>query len=132
MIELDSVFIKEMVEHGLRAFPNEACGVIAGVDGVAVKVFPMRNADASAVSYRLDPTEQLHVFDEIDRQGWDLFGIFHTHTHSDAVPSETDRRLAFYPESRYLIVSLLDRENPVVRAFTIVDGDVREEELALT
>ena len=132
MIELDPVLFKEMVEHGLREFPNEGCGLLAGADGVPVKVFTMRNADASPVSYRLDPREQLKVFDELDEEGWDLLGIYHTHTHSDAYPSETDRKQAFYPEAYYLVLSLSDREHPVLRAFLILDGEVTEEELTIT
>jgi proteasome lid subunit RPN8/RPN11 len=131
-VELDGVLFKEIAEHGLRAFPNEACGLVAGVDGIPVKFFPMRNLDASPVSYRLDPSEQLEVFDRIDAEGWDLLGIVHTHTHSEAYPSETDRKLAFYPEALYLVMSLADRERPVLRAFRIEDGDVREEELQIT
>ncbi len=99
MIELERAFFDEMVEHGLAAFPNEACGLLAGKDGRPVKFFAMTNQDASPVSYRLDPREQLTVFDEIDDEGWDLLGIFHTHTHSEAYPSETDLRQAFYPEA---------------------------------
>ncbi len=132
MIELDGVVSKEIVEHGLREFPNEACGLVASKNGVAVKVFAMRNADASPVSYRLDGKEQLRVFDEIEEEGLELFAIYHSHTHSDAYPSETDRRLAFYPDSGYLIVSLSDRENPLLRAFRIADGEVEEEELQVT
>jgi [CysO sulfur-carrier protein]-S-L-cysteine hydrolase len=130
-VELDGVLFKEIAEHGLRAYPNEACGLIAGPGGLATKFFAMRNLDASPVSYRLDPKEQLEVFDRIDDEGWELAGIVHTHTHSDAYPSETDRRLAFYPDARYLIMSLSDRENPVLRAFRIVDDEVAEEELTI-
>jgi len=129
MIELDAVFFKEIVEQGLREFPNEACGLIAAQDGVPVKVFTMRNADASPVSYRLDAREQLRVFSEMDDEGWELFGIYHSHTHSEAYPSETDRNLAFYPDSYYLLLGLSDRENPSLRAFRIEDGEVAEEEL---
>jgi len=132
MFQLESAHLEEMVEHGLRDFPNEACGLVAGKDGRAVKVFPMRNADASPVTYRLDPKEQLRVFQQMDEEGWDLFAIYHTHTHSEADPSETDRRQAFYPDARYLVVSLSDRENPVLRAFRIADGEVEEEELSIT
>ena len=32
------VLFKEMVEHGLREFPNEACGLVAGKGGVPVKL----------------------------------------------------------------------------------------------
>ena len=132
MSELDGVFYKEIVEQGLREFPNECCGVIAAADGVPVKVFTMRNADASPVTYRLDGREQLRVFNEIDDQGWELWAIYHSHTHSEAYPSETDQRLAFYPDARYLLISLADREEPVLRSFWIRDGNVEEEELTIT
>jgi [CysO sulfur-carrier protein]-S-L-cysteine hydrolase len=130
--ELDGVFYKEIVEQGLREFPNECCGVIASADGVPVKVFTMRNADASPVTYRLDGKEQLRVFDELDELGWELWAIYHSHTHSDAYPSETDQRLAFYPDARYLLLSLANREEPVLRSFWIRDGNVEEEELTIT
>jgi proteasome lid subunit RPN8/RPN11 len=132
MSELDGVFYKEIVEQGLREFPNECCGVIAAADGVPVKVFAMTNADASPVTYRLDGMEQLRVFDEIDEQGWELWAIYHSHTHSEAYPSETDRRLAFYPDARYMLLSLADREEPVIRSFYLTDGEVTEEELTIT
>ena len=128
-MQLDRVFFDEMVEHGLAVFPNEACGLLAGKEGRPVHFFPMTNADASPVSYRLDPMEQLRVFDEMDEQGWELIGIFHTHTHSEAYPSETDRRQAFYPEAEYLVMSLSDRSNPVLRSFAIEDEDVTEREV---
>lgn len=132
MTELDAVFVKEIVEQGLREFPNECCGVIASEGGEPVKVFPMTNADASPVSYRLDGREQLRVFDELDERGWDLWAIYHSHTHSEAYPSETDVRLAFYPDARYLLVSLTDRKEPVLRSFFIVEGEISEEELVVT
>lgn len=133
MSELDGVFFKEMVDQGLREFPNECCGLIAADGGVPVKVFPMTNADASPVTYRLDGKEQLRTFDEIDAQGWDLWAIYHSHTHSEAYPSQTDRKLAFYPDSRYILLSLQDREQPVLRSFFIEEGgDVTEEELSIT
>jgi proteasome lid subunit RPN8/RPN11 len=131
-VELDGVLLKEMAEHGLRAFPNEACGLVAGVGGTPTRFFPMRNLDASPVSYRLDPKEQLDVFDRIDEAGEELAAIMHTHTHSEAYPSETDRRLAFYPDARYLILSLSDREHPELRAFRILDGEVTEEDVTIT
>ena len=131
MTELDGVFFKEIVEQGLREFPNECCGLIAATDGVPVKVFAMKNADASPVTYRLDGKEQLHVFDELDERGWELWAIYHSHTHSEAYPSETDRRLAFYPDSRYMVLSLADREKPELRSFFLQEDEVVEEELTI-
>ena len=119
--------------HAVAGLPNEACGLLAGriEDGVskAEHFFPMTNADRSDLTYRLDGQEQLEVFKEIDDKGWELMGIFHSHTHTEAYPSSTDRRQAFYPEAHYLLVSLQDRNNPDLRAFTIRGGMVKEEEV---
>jgi proteasome lid subunit RPN8/RPN11 len=131
MLEIDRGFFEEMVEHGLAGFPNEACGLLAGKEGRPVKFFAMRNQDASPVSYRLDPKEQLQVFTEVDDEGWELLGIFHTHTHSEAYPSETDLKQAFYPEATYLVMSLSDRSNPVLRGFAIQDGAIAEREVRI-
>jgi proteasome lid subunit RPN8/RPN11 len=131
-VELDGVLFKEIAEHGLRAFPNEACGLLAGRDGVPSKFLAMSNLDASPVSYRLDAREQLQAFERIEDEGLELVGIVHTHTHSEAYPSETDVNLAFYPDAAYLIMSLTDRDRPELRAFRIVDEAITEEELRIT
>ncbi|MEP6757954.1 MAG: M67 family metallopeptidase [Actinomycetota bacterium] len=132
MAELDGVLYKEIVEQGLREFPNECCGLIASSGGVPCKVFTMTNADASPVTYRLDGTEQLRVFDRMDDEGLELWAIYHSHTHSEAYPSDTDIRLAFYPDARYILLSLEDRTVPVLRSFFILEGAVTEEELTIT
>ena len=131
-----------MVSHARTEFPNEACGVVAGRDGRALRVYPMRNAEASPVVYRFDEREQLRVFNEIDRKGWDMLAFFHSHTHTDAYPSPTDRAEAHwsdpetleevpaYPQIRYLILSLMDRE-PVLRAFRFEGGEPVEEEVRI-
>jgi proteasome lid subunit RPN8/RPN11 len=133
MIEFDGVLFKEIVEQGLREFPNECCGVVASTpEGRPVKVYPVKNIDASPATYRLDGKEQLRISEEIEERGWETWGFYHSHTHSEASPSQTDRDRAFYPETRYLIVSLQDREKPVLRSFFIKDGEVTEEELQIT
>jgi proteasome lid subunit RPN8/RPN11 len=143
LIEITNTIRQEMVEHALAEFPNEACGLLAGsFDGMALTNGPvpaarasrfhrMTNADASPVTYRLDPKEQLQVFNQIEDAGQDIVGIVHSHTHSEAYPSQTDRNQAFYPEAHYLLLSLTDRTNPVLRAFSIRDGEVEEEEVRL-
>ncbi len=132
MAELDGVFYKEIVEQALREFPNEACGLIAGEGEVPVRVYPMTNANASSDTYRFDGREQFKVFDEVEERGWDIWAIYHSHTHSEAYPSETDIKLAFYPDSRYLLLSVADREQPVLRSFFIREGKVEEEEMTVT
>jgi [CysO sulfur-carrier protein]-S-L-cysteine hydrolase len=131
VIQFDDSFFDEIVAHCQGEYPNEACGLLAGKEGIPVRVIPMRNADASPATYRLDPEEQYRVFEELDTDGLDVFGIFHSHTHSEAYPSPTDRRQAFYPEAHYLILSLQDRSKPALRGFRILDGEVTEEDVMI-
>ncbi len=131
MIELDRLFFDEIVAHCQGEYPNEACGLVAGKEGIPVRSIPMRNADASPATYRFDPKEQFEVFENLDDEGLEAFGIFHSHTHSEAYPSPTDRRQAFYPDSYYLILSLQDRTRPVLRGFRILDGEVTEEDVMI-
>ena len=129
MLTLPQAFIDEMIAHALEDAPNECCGIIAGQDGRAVKLFRAQNSEASPYRYNVDPRELFRIYRECDENGWEFMVIYHSHTASEAYPSATDVRLAFWPETFYVLVSLMDRENPVVRAFRIEDGRVSEEEL---
>jgi [CysO sulfur-carrier protein]-S-L-cysteine hydrolase len=134
-VEIPTDLREQMVAHAFEGLPNEACGLLAGrtEDGLsrAEHFFAMSNADQSPLTYRLDGQEQLEVFKEIEAKGWELVGIFHSHTHTEAYPSATDRRQAFFPDAHYVLVSLQDRNNPDLRAFTIKDGMVKEEEVTV-
>lgn len=129
---LPSDFAHQIVEQARSEHPNEACGLLAGTNGEAKRLFRMSNAERSPVIYRMEPADQLRVFNEIDEAGLDLIGIYHSHTRSPAYPSSTDVSLAYYPEAVYLIVSLADMERPDLRGFRIVDGKVTEIELQVT
>jgi [CysO sulfur-carrier protein]-S-L-cysteine hydrolase len=109
---------EEIVAHCREGAPHEACGILGATDGKVVKVFRMRNAAASPVRYLLDPKEQLAAYNKIDEKGWDLGGVFHSHTRTEAYPSPTDVRMAA-EDVPYVIVSLA-REPPELRAFRIV------------
>lgn len=131
MFRLPKDFADSIVEQAKREHPNEACGLLGGSDGEATQLFQMTNAERSPVIYRMEPAEQLRVFNEIDKNGLDLVGIYHSHTRSPAYPSSTDVSLAYYPDAVYLIVSLKDVDSPNLRGFRINDGKVTEIDLEL-
>lgn len=127
MVYIARDFVDEMVRHALAERPNEACGMVAGIGNRATKVYPATNAEKSPVRYLMEPRDQLRIMRDMEDHGWDLLGIFHSHTHTAAYPSQTDVSLAYYPDALYILVSLADEANPVVRAFHIVDGRISEE-----
>ncbi len=118
-----------MIAHAQADVPNECCGIIAGEDGRAVKLFRAINAEASPYRYSVDPKDLFRIYRECDDNGWSFLAIYHSHTASEAYPSPTDVRLAFWPEACYILVSLRDPEKPVVRAFRILDGTISEEQI---
>jgi proteasome lid subunit RPN8/RPN11 len=118
-----------MIAHAQEDAPNECCGIIAGTDGRATKLFRAKNAEASPYRYSVDPQDLFRIHRECEESGWDFLAIYHSHTASEAYPSPTDVRLAFWPEAYYVLVSLMTPETPAVRAFRIIEGEVREEEL---
>lgn len=137
---LPETMIEEMIQHALDELPNECCGIIAGKDGVATRLYRTRNAEASPFRYNIHPSDILRVEKEIDAEDWQVFVIYHSHVASEAYPSPTDIRLAqwqgtdppidLYPGAYYVLVSLRDPDSPEVRAFTIHAGEVTEVPLA--
>jgi proteasome lid subunit RPN8/RPN11/molybdopterin converting factor small subunit len=119
---------EEMIDHARRDYPLECCGMVSGKEMTATTVYPLKNAAASATFYQIGDQDLLKVL-EIEDAGEELVAIYHSHTHSPAYPSPTDIKLATYPESAYVIVSLAERDNPSLRAFRIVDGVVSEMEV---
>lgn len=159
MPQLPRALVDEMIVHARDELPNEACGMIHALDGVPQPVHRVTNAAASPYRYEMDPRQQLRL--ELRRgrrrrrvprgqpgagrftSGFveeTLFAIYHSHVASEARPSMTDVRMAFwppgdingilmYPDVYYIVVSLAE-EPPSVRAFRIrAGGDVEEERL---
>ena len=68
-------------------YPNEACGVIIGRNGVTERLKPMFNVAASPTFYEFDPNDLLALYREVDDNDEELIVIHHSHTEPDAYPS---------------------------------------------
>ena len=131
MIQISECFANKIISYAMEERPNECCGVLAGRKGEFLKLYPMTNVDASPYRFSWDPKELFEVWKDMEDNNWEHRAVYHSHTHSAAYPSDTDVRLAGWPEAYYVIVSLADQKNPIIRAFRIINGDVTEEDLTL-
>jgi proteasome lid subunit RPN8/RPN11 len=131
MFKLEKRFATEIIDHARAEAPNECCGLLAGENGTILQLYRCDSAEKSAYRYYLDPKDQLRVMRELDEKGWELLGIYHSHTHTEAYPSKTDVELAFYPDALYFIVSLEKPSEPVIRVFRINDGNITEEDVMI-
>ena len=135
MIYINKEDYKEIIEYAKSGFPNEACGLLGGiVDGdirQVEKVYYLTNIDASMEHFSMDPKEQFAAIKDMRANELDLIGNFHSHPKSPARPSEEDKRLAYDSKIRYLILSLLDMDAPVLKGFEIENGNVTAEEIVI-
>lgn len=113
--------------------------MIASRDGEAVAVHRAVNAAKSPLKYVMDPKEQYELQMAIEDAGLDLGAIYHSHTRSDPLPSQTDINLAklgdsdqpSFPGTLYLIVGVKSAEDDL-RLWSIVGTDVQQVELLVT
>ena len=128
MIRIPKMIFQKMVEHAKKERPLECCGILSGKEGTVQKIFELKNAEESPVKYSMAPQDQLKVFEEMERELMEMIAVYHSHPHTIPFPSETDVKLAFYPDVSSVIISLKE-ENPVVKAFQIGKEAIYLEEI---
>jgi proteasome lid subunit RPN8/RPN11 len=114
-------------------YPNEACGVIIGRNGIAERLKPMFNAAASPTFYEFDPKDLLSLYREVDDNDEEIVVIYHSHTETEAYPSRTDISYAGEPGAHYVLVSIREEIAPATefRSYRIIDGAVTEEQVEI-
>ncbi|MBW4468232.1 MAG: M67 family metallopeptidase [Pegethrix bostrychoides GSE-TBD4-15B] len=134
MLILSAAHQQEIQAHAEQAYPEECCGILLGhlerddhdSQKTVVAVRPTPNAWSEAVAadlvtlniparhiasdarrdrYWIDPQDLLKVQREARDRSLQVIGIYHSHPDHPAIPSETDRRLA-WSEYSYLILSV--------------------------
>lgn len=116
---------QQMRAHVASEAPLEACGLLAGKDSHSRAVHKIANELASRAHFRMQPSEQLRAFEEIEKAGLELLAIYHSHPAGPPRPSQTDVAEALYPGVIHLIWSPQDREWNCA-AFLLDGGRVAE------
>jgi proteasome lid subunit RPN8/RPN11 len=127
---IPSHLLDEIIKHCKEEYPKEACGILAGKDGIVHKVYKMKNIEQSVFSYMMEPGEQFIVMKEMRENSLEMTVIYHSHPYADAYPSPRDINLAFYQDSFYMIVSLIYGE-PLIKVFEIKDNMFKEVDILL-
>ena len=135
MIKISKSDFQKMLDRAVSELPNEACGLIAGKieggDKLIEKVYLLTNIDKSNEHFSLDPKEQLAAIKDMRAAGLSPLGNWHSHPESPSRPSDEDKRLAYDKNASYMILSLMDRDNPVLNSFHIEGDEATKEELII-
>ena len=133
MIVLPKSFYDVILDTAKKGRPEEICGLIGGIkngDEREVKeIYVLENIDHSNEHFTMNPKDQLNAVKDMRAKGYVPLGNFHSHPESPSRPSEEDKRLAYDKDASYMIISLMDIENPVLKSFRIVDNVSKEEEI---
>jgi len=138
--------IEEGVFEGIRrhvesAYPYEGCGVLAGPEkgGVVTRFFPVENCakDQGFDVYVMDPEDQFSAFEEIEAEGLERMGFYHSHPDHGAYFSSRDEANALldgeplYPGEAYLVFSVVDGEFEEAEAYYWKDGSFAGESVTV-
>lgn len=114
--ELD-IILKELATNK----PYEACGVLIGTidDRLAnvEKTIPVTNVKRTKISFELDPREFYVAWNNAEKSGKEIVGIYHTHPASSPVPSPWDSETMENDPSIWLIAGMDE-----IRAYVWEEG----------
>jgi proteasome lid subunit RPN8/RPN11 len=129
---IPAALLDDLVAHAREEYDAECCGMVAydrsasDGGGRAVRVHRAENVFASRKRFEIDGKELLKTLNEFEDEGWELGAIYHSHTHTEPYPSQTDVNFAAnWPGLEWVIVGLAG-DQPEVRCFLIEDAGIRE------
>jgi proteasome lid subunit RPN8/RPN11 len=107
--------------HARATAPDECCGLLVGKGDEITLSIATRNAAAQPRRrYQIEAADHFSVIRRARQLRLDVVGAYHSHPHSPAVPSETDRKEAF-EDFTFVIVGPDE-----VRAWRLISGNFVE------
>ena len=132
-IKIPRLLIAELITHAMQDDPSECCGLLLGIGDEADEIHRMSNVDRKPISKYTMQSGELVAAQEKLKDGREFVAIYHSHTFTQGYPSQTDIANAVKVaaiSTRHVIVSLVEKTRPVIRAFSI-NGDAEVTELVV-
>jgi proteasome lid subunit RPN8/RPN11/uncharacterized damage-inducible protein DinB len=108
-----------MLAHAREDAPRECCGLLVGTGTTIDECIRSANVDPDPSRYRIDPRVHIEANRRLRGSGRGVIGVYHSHPHSPAIPSQTDYLEAYYSEFIWVIVSLAAPEAEAVAAYRL-------------
>ena len=101
-------------------------GIIAGNPNGLTALHRLTNTYDGIDFYRIDDGELYRLYLDLESRGEEIAVIYHSPPVSVAYPSKRDVEYAAWSDPVYVICSLEHPDEPVLRAFRIVDEQITE------
>lgn len=103
-----------LIEHATKSAPNESCALLFGNENsstsIVKDIFLTKNTEESPINFTISNEELLAGYKEAERKGLEVIGIFHSHPHSEARPSLTDKKFMTVNPVVWIIFSNIHSE----------------------
>jgi len=117
--------LSEIRRHAEAEYPRECCGVVlvrapderrllrcTNVQDAMHARDPVRHPRDARTAYYIDPADRLKMV-QLEREGFRVAVVYHSHVDTGAYFSETDRQIALVgeepalPDTTYVVVSVI-------------------------
>ena len=109
-LHLPDELAAHVLQAAARAYPEECCGLIEGVDTAdgwcALAIHEAKNiADEPQRRFLIDPQVQFDLMRTLRDTNTRIIGCFHSHPNGEPAPSAADRAEAYESGFLYLIAA---------------------------
>jgi proteasome lid subunit RPN8/RPN11 len=129
-IRISPEALETVFAHARQTSPRECCGLLIGTPERIVEAAATGNLAESPNRFLIDPEDHIRIRRDARMRGLSVAGVYHSHPHSTAYPSQTDRAEASYSEYVYVIVGVADRRFEA-RAFKLDGAGFTELQLSV-
>jgi proteasome lid subunit RPN8/RPN11 len=114
-MKLSHQLLHQIHRHLESGYPNEACGVMLGKNGVITEIvsvdnqrtaLPALGGESARNRYLIPPLAYRDIELDADKRGLLVMGFYHSHPDVPARPSKFDLDNATWPGLSYIIVSV--------------------------
>lgn len=133
MIHITEEAYDKMLGDALHGYPYECCGFLFGTEEggdrkiIAAKQVTNISTEDQRRRFSISATDYIKAERFADENKLLLLGIYHSHPNHPAIPSETDR-LAAQPFFSYIIISVENDKDSILRSWRLNDNNQFEEE----
>ena len=123
--------LSDIVHHARETAPRECCGLLVGTDALVDESVRTSNLEPGVNRFLVDPAGHFALIKRLRGTGREIVGAYHSHPRSEAVPSASDLAEAVSAAFLYVIVSLVDPDRPVARAYRLLNDGAAELDIVL-
>ena len=126
-LTISSSLFEEISSHCIEGFPSEVVGILAGEKDTSnvLKVKPLVNERSDTNNrYKVSGLVVYRATQDLEAQGFDILGYYHSHPNHSSQYSEYDKEHAL-PNLSYVIISVVNGDVDTVQSWLLAEDRTR-------